>query len=591
MSYEVIARKWRPQQFGDVVGQEHVVRTLRNAIEAERIAHAYLFVGPRGIGKTSVARILAKALNCKEGPTLEPCDKCEACTQIIAGNSLDVMEIDGASNNSVDQVRDLRETVKFAPVNGRYKIYIIDEVHMLSNAAFNALLKTLEEPPAHVKFVFATTEPEKVLATIVSRCQRFDLRRIPVGHIVERLKLIADEEGIAVDDDALLAIARGSEGGLRDAESALDQLISFCGNEISEENVLSVFGLVARDTLENLAGAVLGGDIPVVIRLVGELDDAGKDLQRLLVELLEHFRNLLVCLHVEDPSAGLDLTDAQLAGLKEQAGTTDTERLLRIADILTDTGDRMKFALSKRTILETALIRCAHAVNTVTLQEVLKRLGELEAGGGGAALGEARGGDSAGPESPSRPPVAPDRGGAGTRQSGGDPPSAVSGGGYSESQAARELAMLTDRWVEIVERVGRIAIMARSALVDAKPASVRAESVSITFDPEFGEEKKNMETPRNRKAVEHVVGELLRRTVSARFAIGESVGVVNPGDVLSDVDTSDTSGGDEESEDIVDAPPQADRGAAEPSRQELIRDEAVQTALEMFDGSVTDVRQ
>ena len=253
MSYEVLARKWRPQQFDDVVGQDHVTQTLKNAITSERIAHAYLFVGPRGIGKTSVARIFAKALNCEEGPTETPCDKCDSCREIATGTNLDVIEIDGASNNSVDQIRDLRETVKYAPNHGTFKVYIIDEVHMLSNAAFNALLKTLEEPPPHVKFIFATTEPEKILATIVSRCQRFDLRRIPVGLIIDRLKGIAEAEGITIDDDALLAVARGAEGGMRDAQSALDQLISFCGKSIKEENVLSVFGLVAREKLEGLA--------------------------------------------------------------------------------------------------------------------------------------------------------------------------------------------------------------------------------------------------------------------------------------------------------------------------------------------------
>src|SRR2546423_15596132 len=242
MSYQVIARKYRPQRFSDVIGQEHVTQTLSNAIQQSRIAHAYLFCGPPGTGKTTVARIFAKCLNCNGGPKVDFDDKDTRVQEITEGRSLDVLEIDGASNNGVEQVRDLREACKYAPANSKFKIYIIDEVHMLTTAAFNALLKTLEEPPAHVKFMFATTEPEKVLPTILSRCQRFDLRRIPVALIVKHLTHIAKLEKVKVEEAALYAIARGSEGGLRDAESMLDQLVAFCGDRIAEPDVLNVFG-------------------------------------------------------------------------------------------------------------------------------------------------------------------------------------------------------------------------------------------------------------------------------------------------------------------------------------------------------------
>jgi DNA polymerase-3 subunit gamma/tau len=255
MSYQVIARKYRPQRFEDVVGQEHVTQTLANAIARKRIAHAYLFVGPRGTGKTTIARIFAKCLNCADGPRVDFADDDLRVQEIAEGHSLDVLEIDGASNNGVEQVRELRETCKYAPASGRFKIYIIDEVHMLSNAAFNALLKTLEEPPAHVKFMFATTEPEKVLPTILSRCQRFDLRRIPSGLIVKQLRQIAQQESVAIDGAALHAIARGADGGMRDAESALDQLISFCGAEIAEADVLAMFGLAAQGQILALSEA------------------------------------------------------------------------------------------------------------------------------------------------------------------------------------------------------------------------------------------------------------------------------------------------------------------------------------------------
>src|SRR5438132_7272556 len=286
MAYQVIARKYRPQRFRDVVGQEHVSQTLGNAIEQNRIAHAYLFCGPRGTGKTTIARIFAKCLNCTGGPKVEFDDADPRCVEIAEGRSLDVLEIDGASNNGVEQVRDLRETCKYSPASSKFKIYIIDEVHMLSTAAFNALLKTLEEPPAHVKFMFATTEPEKVLPTILSRCQRFDLRRIPVALIVQHLAHIAKLEKVQIDDAALYAIARGAEGGMRDAESALDQLISFCGEKIEEADVLSMFGLAAQSQLLELARAVLAGEVESALRQLNELANRGKDLGRLLSDLL-----------------------------------------------------------------------------------------------------------------------------------------------------------------------------------------------------------------------------------------------------------------------------------------------------------------
>src|SRR5213595_2889123 len=275
MSYQVIARKYRPQRFSDVVGQEHVTQTLANAIKLKRTAHAYLFCGPRGTGKTTIARIFAKCLNCTGGPKVDFDDQDARCIEIAEGRSLDVIEIDGASNRGIEEIRELRDTVKYAPATSKFKIYIIDEVHMLTKEAFNALLKTLEEPPAHVKFMFATTEPEKVLATILSRCQRFDLRRIPTTLIVKQLAEIARLEKITIDEPALYAIARGAEGGMRDAESTLDQLISFCGDKIEEADVLSMFGLTAQKQLLELARAVLDGQIESGLRLLNELAKGG----------------------------------------------------------------------------------------------------------------------------------------------------------------------------------------------------------------------------------------------------------------------------------------------------------------------------
>src|SRR6476620_7636305 len=318
MAYQVIARKYRPQRFSDVVGQEHVSQTLSNAIAQKRIAHAYLFCGPRGTGKTTIARIFAKCLNCTGGPNANFDDNDPRCQEIAEGRSLDVLEIDAASNRGIDEIRGLRETVKYAPASSKFKVYIIDEVHMLTKEAFNALLKTLEEPPEHVKFMFATTEPEKVLPTILSRCQRFDLRRIPSSLIVKHLGAIAALEKVQIDEAALYAIARGAEGGMRDAESTLDQLISFCGNKIVEADVLSMFGLAARAQILTMVTAILNGEVEVVLRELNDLAQNGKDLGRLLTDLLGHFRNLLIYQVAGGDRSFLEASEAEFAAIAEQ---------------------------------------------------------------------------------------------------------------------------------------------------------------------------------------------------------------------------------------------------------------------------------
>ena len=379
MSYQVIARKYRPQRFSDVVGQDHVSQTLANAIAAERIAHAYLFCGPRGTGKTTLARIFAKCLNCTDGPKVDFPDDDPKCVEIAEGRSIDVLEIDGASNNGVEQVRELRETCVYAPASSKFKIYIIDEVHMLSTAAFNALLKTLEEPPAHVKFLFATTEPEKVLPTILSRCQRYDLRCIPVDLIAKHLNYICGEEKVTVDEGALFAIARGAEGCMRDAESALDQLISFCGTNITEPDVLSMFGLTAQAQLFALAEAVLTGDSTRTLTELNALAGQGKDLGRLVSDLLTHIRNRLVYVVSKGDLSLLEVSEAEASVLETGAKLADEQALARVLDVLTDCEGRLRLATSKKILIEVSLLKAAQAKSALGIDEVLGQLQKLRA--------------------------------------------------------------------------------------------------------------------------------------------------------------------------------------------------------------------
>ena len=373
MSYQVFARKYRPKTFADVLGQDHVVRTLRNAIQQNRLAHAYLFVGPRGTGKTSTARILAKALNCTGGPKVDFDPEEDVCREIAEGRSLDVLEIDGASNNGVEQVRDLRESVKYAPARGQYKIYYIDEVHMLSNAAFNALLKTLEEPPEHVKFIFATTEVQKILPTILSRCQRFDLRPIPIQTIADHLLHIAKVEGIALDATAAWAIAKGADGGMRDAQSMLDQLVAFCGETITEGNVLDVFGFTSREKVAALTSTLLSRETAAALKLIQNEAESGRELSQLLGELIGCMRGLLVA--KLDPAAdGEGIPEALWKKLMENAGDYAPERILAAIDVFAETEGRMKWSTNKRLHFELGMIKAIQTLSEVRITDVISAL-------------------------------------------------------------------------------------------------------------------------------------------------------------------------------------------------------------------------
>ena len=380
MSYLVLARKWRPQGFDAITGQEHVTQTLMNAIAQDRVHHAFVFSGARGVGKTTAARVFARALNCRRGPgpTSEPCGTCEACTEIAQGTSLDVFEIDGASNRGINEIRELRDGVAYAPQRDRYKIYIIDEVHMLTTEAFNALLKTLEEPPRHVKFIFATTEPHKIPVTILSRCQRYDFKRIPRGVMVERLSQILDAEGIAIDADGLRMVARESEGSMRDALSLLDRIISFCGAKASYAQVAEVLGVADRSWLGRLVGAALDRNVAGALAVVEGAFDYGVDFRQFATDLVHFLRDIIV-LKVAGDKAGLtDLSAEETRLLVDLGAPHGVEDLQRLATIAIKTAERLAHANFPRLELEMAVVRMCSLRPLQPIGELVRRLEGLE---------------------------------------------------------------------------------------------------------------------------------------------------------------------------------------------------------------------
>jgi DNA polymerase III subunit gamma/tau len=488
--YQAIARRWRPQQFDEVIGQNHITTTLVNAITKNRIGHAYLFVGPRGIGKTTLARILAKGLNClsSDQPTPQPCDKCESCLDVIAGNCLDVMEIDGASNTSVDDIRELRENVKYAPARGRNKIYIIDEVHMLSKNAFNALLKTLEEPPAHVKFFFATTEPHKIPDTIISRCQRFDLRKIPSQLIREHLGKILEKESVDCDEKALRTIAAVAEGGMRDAESILDQLLVYCDEKIQQEDVAALLGLVPSIVVSEFAQAILAGDLSNIIRLVNETIDQGWDLKQFLSTLIRHFRDLLV---LSIPGADEKITDIPVEEARELAELGrkfTTPRLLFILDELIEGENKIKYAISEQIALEMMLINIAKSRGRIYLDELITRIEAIQSGLPDIDVI---------PESTQTSPEE-----------------------YmvQETEDPRH-SSISEIWSEFMETLGENRPMLKAYLMEGTPGEVEDGILTIFFNEEFDFHREALETPDKQSFMETLLTNKLGIPIKLKFVV------------------------------------------------------------------------
>lgn len=483
MPYTVFALKWRPKNFDEIIGQNHVVTTLKSELEENRLAHAYLFSGPRGVGKTSTARILAKALNCKDGPTIKSCQKCVSCMEISQGRSLDVIEIDGASNRGIDEIRVLRENVKFSPVQGRFKIYIIDEVHMLTTEAFNALLKTLEEPPEFVKFIFATTQPHKVLPTILSRCQRLDFRRIAVVEIIAQLERIVTEEKIEADKEVLFTIAKASDGSLRDAESLLDQLASFSRGKISSGDVISVLGIVEQEALFGITDKIIQKDAKSALGLLNTVIDEGKDISVFLASLIEHFRNLMIAKVTKADAKLIDLPTEICERLLQQAQDFTLEEIFSVFNLLVNTHEMSKRLDSLRIPLEIILVKLAHdkkvssPVNSGQDKTVVK-----EAPLPAPSLKE-------GPINP------------------------VS------------LDNVKDAWQNIISVLGKVKMSAATFLTEGTLTKVENNILTISFAKNYSLNKESLDRKENKAVIEQAISQILNTNLKVNLVLSKEAAV------------------------------------------------------------------
>jgi len=516
MAYLPFARKWRPQDFDEIVGQEHITTTLKNAISMDRLHHAYLFAGPRGIGKTSTARIFSKALNCEKGLSPKPCNECSSCKEITSGSSMDVIEIDGASNRGIDEIRNLRETVKFSPSKGRFKIYIIDEVHMLTTEAFNALLKTLEEPPLHVKFIFATTEPHKVLPTILSRCQRFDFRRIQIKDIIAKLREVSKTERLDIDEDAFLYIGKASDGSMRDAESILDQIASFSKGKVRLEDVIESLGMIDQEMLFKSAELIINKDAKAGIHLVDDILNSGKDAKQFLVELLEYFRNIMIIKSGIDSDEIICLPKDFIDRVKKQAGLLTQGDVFYIISVISNGLKMIKQLLPERIVFELSMIKLASRESIASIEEILSKL-------------HGSGGDANAVLNPHNPAQAPVHKSEMSKPA--YPPQeksffkkiiktaspAPAQDSVAQQSLSLDIARVKDAWPILVKAMAVKKMSISSYLAEGEPDSVKGNSVIIGFPKELNFHREVLEDKNNKNAVEQALSQIMDMPVKMSF--------------------------------------------------------------------------
>jgi DNA polymerase-3 subunit gamma/tau len=508
MTYQAFALKWRPKTFDEVIGQEHITTTLKNALKQDRIAHAYLFCGPRGTGKTSTARILAKSLNCLKSPGPKPCNKCQNCLEIDKSNSLDVLEIDGASNNGIDDIRTLRENVKLSPSNSGFKIYIIDEVHMLSTSAFNALLKTLEEPPKHVKFIFATTQPSKILPTVISRCQRYDFRRISTKDISEKLKEIAKKEKIKIDEEAIFTIARAVNGGLRDAESLLDQISSYSDKKISTEAVNSLLGAIGKERIFELTDCIINHDTKKAISIINDFIIKGREIAVFVDELISHIRDMLIAKEADSYKELIDAAEDTIAQIKTQADTFDLQHLLYIYSLLSKVQYDITKAPLSRIPVEMLFVKLTSDFDTIKTKDILSKIEDIERN-----MGKEEKQDEDKPSSKKQPEKVIIE-----EEAEQEEPEDV----YDES----EMSSLDSNfnkddfksiWDKACQSIKRVKTPVGLYISEGEVVSFDDKTLTIGFYPGFAFHRENLEDKANKKLVEDTFSELLGHKVSIKL--------------------------------------------------------------------------